>query len=214
MLKRVAAAPGVRLACQSRPSGDVSVAPLLPANWPVSALRGRQFPLPGEERFIVVLMVDMRNSTRLAETRLPFDAVFIVDRFVTAAGAAIEANGGRISHFLGDGLMATFGLDRGPRDACLQALSALIAIGRKVEALNRVLVAQTGEAIRFGMGLHCGQMVVGEIGYGAVRTFTALGDAANVAARLDGLCRDFGCEAVISQDVWRIAGFAAGCVCR
>ena len=154
----------------------------------------------------MVLMVDMRNSTRLAETRLPFDAVFIVDRFVTAAGAAIEANGGRISHFLGDGLMATFGMDCGPREACLYALSALIAIGRKVEALNRVLVAQTGEAIRFGMGLHCGQMVVGEIGYGTVRTFTALGDAANVAARLDGLCRDFGCEAVISHDVWRIAG--------
>lgn len=210
VLKRVAAAPGVRLACQSRPSGDVSVAPLLPADWPVSALRGRQFPLPGEERFIVVLMVDMRNSTRLAETRLPFDAVFIVDRFVTAAGAAVEANAGRISHFLGDGLMATFGLDRGPRDACLQALSALIAIGRKVEALNRVLVAQTGEAIRFGMGLHCGQMVVGEIGYGAVRTFTALGDAANVAARLDGLCRDLGCEAVISGDIWRIAGLSPG----
>jgi adenylate cyclase len=209
VLRRVAAEPGVRLACQSRPSGDVSVAPLLPANWPVSALRGRQLPLPGEERFIVVLMVDMRNSTRLAETRLPFDAVFIVDRFVTVAGAAIEANAGRISHFLGDGLMATFGLDCGPRDACLHALSALIAIGRKVEMLNRVLIAETGEAIRFGLGMHCGQMVVGEIGYGTVRTFTALGDAANVAARLDGLCKDLSCQAVISQDVWRTAGLSA-----
>ena len=79
----------MRLACQSRPSGDVSVAPLLPPNWPHAALRRREWPMPGEERFIVVLMVDMRNSTRLAETRLPFDAVFIVDRFVTAAGTAV-----------------------------------------------------------------------------------------------------------------------------
>jgi adenylate cyclase len=204
----VAAEPGVRLACQSRPTGDVSVAPLLPAHWPVSALRRREWPMPGEERFIVVLLVDMRNSTRLAETRLPYDAVFVVDRFVTAAGSAVEANGGRIGHFLGDGLMATFGLGCGPKDACRRALSAVIAIGGKVEALNRLLIADTGEGIRFGIGVHCGQLVVGEIGQGATRTFTALGDAANVAARLDELCKSFRCEAVISADVWRIAGLS------
>ena len=89
VLRRIGAEPGVRLACQSRPSGDVRVAPLLPSDWPITALRRREWPMPGEERFIVVLMVDMRDSTRLAETRLPFDAVFIVDRFVTAAGLAV-----------------------------------------------------------------------------------------------------------------------------
>jgi adenylate cyclase len=206
VLQRVAAEPGVRLACQSRPTGDVSVAPLLPANWPVAALRRREWPMPGEERFIVVLMVDMRNSTRLAETRLPFDAVFLVDRFVIAAGSAVEANGGRIGHFLGDGLMATFGLGCGPKLACRQALSALVGIGHRLEALNRVLAAETGEAIRFGIGMHCGPMVVGEIGYGGTRTFTALGDAANVAARLGDMCKGFRCEALISAEVWRTAG--------
>jgi len=209
VLERVGAGPLVRLACQLRPLGDISVVPLLPANWPVAALRRREWPLPGEERFIVVVMVDMRDSTRLAETRLPFDAVFVVDRFVTAAGAAVSAHGGRVSHFLGDGLMATFGLKCEARNACLQALSALAAIGRNVEALNRVLIAETGEAIRFGMGAHCGSAVVGEIGYGETRVFTSLGDAANVAARLEGLCKDFGCEAVISCDVCTMAGIPA-----
>jgi adenylate cyclase len=209
ILERVAAAPLVRLACQVRPQGDVCVVPLLPANWPEAALRRREWPLPGEERFIVVLMVDMRDSTRLAETRLPFDAVFIVDRFVTAAGAAVQANGGRVSHFLGDGLMATFGLGCGAKDACLQALTALVAIGRNVAALNTVLIAETGEAIRFGVGLHCGSAVVGEIGQGEIRVFTTLGDVVNVAARLEGLCKDFGCEAVISHDVCTMAGVHA-----
>jgi adenylate cyclase len=205
VLNRVAAQPGVRLACQSLPMGDVSVAPLLPADWPLAALRGQEWPMPGEERFIVVLMVDMRNSTRLAETRLPFDAVFIVDRFVTAAGTAVTANGGRVSHFLGDGLMATFGLACGAREACRQALAAAVAIGRNVAALNTMLVAQTGEGVRFGIGIHCGPAVVGEIGQGVLRTFTTLGDAANVAARLEALCKQFGSEAVVSHDVWRIA---------
>jgi adenylate cyclase len=210
VLKRVAAEPGVRLACQSRPQGDVSVAPLLPSNWPLTALNPRDWPMPGEERFIVVLMVDMRNSTRLAETRLPFDAVFIVDRFVTAAAAAVDASGGRCSHFLGDGLMATFGLACGAQDACLQALHALIAIGRNIAALNRVLLAEIGEGVRFGVGIHCGSAVVGEVGQGAMRTFTTLGDAANMAARLEALCKEFGSEAVISDDVWRIAGLSPG----
>jgi adenylate cyclase len=206
VLRRVTAEPGVRLACQSRPAGDVSVAPLLPANWPIEALRRREWPMPGEERFVVVLTVDMRDSTRLAETRLPFDAVFIVDRFVSAASSAVEANGGRISHFLGDGLMAAFGLTCGPGQACRQSLHALVAFTRQVEALNRVLLTETGDVVRFGVGIHGGQVVVGEIGSGAMRTFTTIGDAANVAARLEGLCKRFSCEAVISHDVWRIAG--------
>jgi adenylate cyclase len=205
VLERVAAAPPVRLACQLRPYGDVCVVPLLPADWPPEALRRREWPLPGEERFIVILIVDMRDSTRLAETRLPFDAVFVVDRFVTAAGAAVQANGGRVNHFLGDGLMATFGLQCGARDACRQALTALVEIGRNVEALNRLLVAAAGEAVRFGVGMHCGSAVVGEIGHGEVRVFTSLGDVVNVAARLEGLCKEFSCEAVISHDVCSVA---------
>jgi adenylate cyclase len=209
VLNRIAAGPAVRLACQSRPTGDVSVVPLLPADWPIAAVRRREWPMPGQERFIVVLTVDMRDSTRLAETRLPFDAVFVVDRFVSTAGAALTASGGRISHFLGDGLMATFGLKCEPQQACMQALSALVAIGRSVEMLNAVMLAETGEKIRFGIGVHCGSAVVGDIGDGAMRTFTTLGDAANVAARLESLCKEFRCEAVISHDVWKTAGLEA-----
>jgi adenylate cyclase len=201
VLDRITAGPLVRLACQLRPLGDISVVPLLPAHFSAASLRRDEWPLSGEERFIVVMMVDMRDSTRLIETRLPFDAVFVVDRFVTTVGAAVTACGGRVSHFLGDGLMATFGLMCGAQDACVQALSAVVAIGDHVETLNRVLVAETGEAIRFGIGMHCGHAVVGEIGYGETRVFTTLGDAANVAARLEAMCKGFGCEAVISHDV-------------
>ncbi len=208
VLRRIAAEPGVRLACQVRPTGDIGVIPLLPPHWPVAAVRHSEWPMPGEERFIVVLMVDMRDSTRMAETRLPFDAVFIVDRFVTAAGLAVETNGGRVSHFLGDGLMATFGLECGPREACRQALATLIAIGRNIADLNAVMRAEVGEDIRFGIGAHCGSAIVGGIGYGPIRTFTALGDAANVASRLETLCKTFRCEAVISHDICRIADIA------
>ena len=102
--------PARALACQLRPEGDLSVVPLLPPYLNAAALRTSIRPQPGEERFIVVLIVDMRNSTRLADTRLPFDAVFIIDRFINAVGAAVTEAGGVANHFTGDGLMAIFGL--------------------------------------------------------------------------------------------------------
>jgi adenylate cyclase len=84
-----------------------------------------------------------------------------------------------------------------------------MAIGRNVAALNQVLQAEIGEGIRFGVGVHCGTAIVGEIGFGAMRTFTYLGDAANVAARLEGLCKTFGCEAVVSNEVFMTAAVSA-----
>jgi adenylate cyclase len=209
VLRHIGALPGVRLACQTRPTSDVCVAPLLPPDLTVGAVRRREWPQPGEERFVVVMMVDMRNSTRLAETKLPFDAVFIVDRFVSTVGRAVDASGGKVSHFLGDGVMATFGLGCPPPTACRQALAALTAIGTNVEALNRILRAEVGEEVRFGVGVHCGSAVVGGIGYGATRTFTTLGDTSNVAARLEGLCKEFACQAVVSDDVFRTADVPA-----
>ena len=203
VLERVRARPGVRLACQLRPTGDVAVVPLLP---PDGTARARtQAPAGGEERFIVALVADMRNSVRLTETRLPYDAVFIIDRFVAALGEAVVASGGRVCNFTGDGLIATFGLEAAPAEACRSALAALPRIGRNVARLNRALLAEMSEPIAFGVGLHASHAVVGEIGYAASRGFTTLGDATNVAARLETLCKEFGCEAVVSEEVCRRA---------
>jgi adenylate cyclase len=200
VLTRVQAGPGVRLACQLRPTADLAVVPLLPAG----SVRGA--PKTGEERFIVALVADMRNSVRLAETRLPFDAVFIVERFVAAVAEAVTAAGGQVTHFTGDGLIATFGLAATPAEAARQAVTAVARIGAGVAALNRVLAGELATPIRFGVGVHGSAAVVGEIGIAGARVFTTLGDAANTAARLEALCKDFGCEAVISEDVCRLAG--------
>jgi adenylate cyclase len=206
VLDRVAADPGVRLACQLRPLGDIAVVPLLPPQRGTALMHRTPGRRTGEERFIVAVMVDMRNSVRLAETRMPFDAVFIIDRFVTAVGDAVTHAGGRVNHFTGDGLIATFGLHCTPEPACRQAIAGLIAIGRNVAALNTVLAGEMDEPILFGVGVHGGTAVVGEIGYAESRVFTTLGDASNVASRLEALCKEFACEAVISEEVCRLSG--------
>jgi adenylate cyclase len=208
VLDRVGAGPLVRLACQLRPLGDISVVPLLPPHYSLDALRRRSWPQSGEERFVVVLVADLRDSTRLAETRLPFDTVFVIDRFVNAVSVAVIDAGGRPNQFTGDGLMAVFGLACPPAEACRRAVLAVALIGRKVAELNHVLAAEMGLPIRFGLGVHGSSAVVGEVGMAETRVFTTLGDAANGASRIEKLCKDYSCEAVISEVVCRESGLA------
>jgi adenylate cyclase len=208
VLDRVGAGPLVRLACQLRPEGDIRVVPLLPPHYSFEALRRRTWPQSGEERFVVVLVADLRDSMLLAETRLPFDTVFIIDRFVNSVSVAVTAAGGRPNQFTGDGVMAVFGLDCAPAEACRRAILAVALIGRKVADLNQILAAEMGLPIRFGLGVHGSSAVVGEVGLAETRVFTTLGDAANGASRIEKLCKEYGCEAVISEAVCRESGFA------
>jgi adenylate cyclase len=205
VLARVRAEPAVRLACQLRPLGDLSVVPLVPADVSAEELRQRAFARGGQERFIVVLVADMRGSTDFAVRHLPFDVVFTVGSFVEALGRGIAEAGGQPNQFIGDGLLAMFGVDCGPAEACRRALRAAVKIADNVSALNELMAAEWGEPVRFGIGIHGGEAIVGEIGYRDNMVFTALGDPANAASRLQDQCKVFECEVAISEDVCRIS---------
>src|SRR5205807_9291077 len=82
----------------------------------------------GQERYLVSMFVDMRGSTQLAEKRLPFDTVFIVNRFLGAVSQAVLEAGGQPNQFVGDGMLALFGLQVSRREACRQALRAAAMI--------------------------------------------------------------------------------------
>ena len=210
VLDRLGADPGViRLACQVRPRGDVYVVPLVPPEAQQAFLHRRQALLAPEERFVVHMFVDMRDSTRLAATRLPHDSVFMLGRFIAAVSAAVLEAGGVPNQFLGDGILAMFGLRSDPRTACNQALAGLANVARNVRRLDALLQAELGETLRFGVGLQCGRTILGEIGFRDHVTFTGLGDPPNVASRLQALAKELGCEAVVAEDVLREAGLSA-----
>ncbi len=200
----------VRLACQLRPLRDVAVLPLVPPDAQVAFLQRRQQRAMPREHFVAVMVVDMRGSTQLAAARLPYDNVFILGRFVAAISAAVVQAGGVPNQFLGDGVLAIFGLDCDARTACRQAVTATQLVARNIRFLNVALAHELAVPIDFGVGVHCGQAVVGEIGFRDYVAFTALGDAPNVASRLEALTKDLGCEAVVSDDVMRHGGLGAG----
>jgi adenylate cyclase len=211
VLERVGASgdPAVRLACQLRPHTDVTFYLVFPTNTTAATMWRSVRHSLGEERYVVSLFVDMRRSTSIAERRLPFDTMFLINRFVAAVSRAVEANGGQPNQFLGDGVLALFGLDCGPELACRQALAAIAAIAANVEQLNREFAADLAESIRFGIGVNGGEVVVGDVGYKDNVVFTALGDAVNVAARLQDLTKELDCEALVAEDVCRRAGLAS-----
>jgi adenylate cyclase len=120
-LRRIGSPPDVRLACQLRPHGPVEVTPLLSASVTARDALRRLIHAQGGERQIAVLFADIRDFTRVAETKLPYDVVFLLNRYCRAMGEAIEIAGGRVDKFTGDGVMALFGLETNGPEACRQA---------------------------------------------------------------------------------------------
>jgi adenylate cyclase len=210
VLNRVGAGsdPAIRLACQLRPETDLSFFQIFLPQITAASLRTSSPARIGEERYLVSMFVDMRGSTRLAEKRLPFDTVFIVNRFLGAVAQAVIACGGQPNQFVGDGQLALFGLATDPRTACRQALKAAAMIAANVDELNQFLAHDLREPIRFGIGIHGGEVIIGDIGYRDHMVFTALGDAVNVAARLQDMTKSLACEAIVSEEV-RVTGLLA-----
>ena len=209
VLERVSAGAGVRLACQLRPTRDIAFVPMLPPHTTVRDVNRGWPARSGDERYVVIMFVDMRGSSRLAEGSLPFDTVFVINQFLNAVSRAVVAAGGEPNQVLGDGLLALFGLKGSPEDACRGAIVASAMIAANVERLNGALAYGLIEPIRFGIGIHAGVTIAGDIGYNRHSQFTVIGDPVNVAARLQDLTKRFGCEVLMSEEVYARAGFAA-----
>jgi adenylate cyclase len=206
----VSANPSIRLACQLRPQSDLSVIPILPASMNAELLRKGSRMNIGKERYIVSMFVDMRGSTKLAEARLPFDVVFLINRFLGACSQAALDAGGQPNQFVGDGVLALFGIEVDAKTACRQAIRAATKVATNVDLMNRQLASDLPEPIQYGIGIHGGEVIIGDIGFQDHTVFTALGDPVNVAARLQDMTKALDCKAIISDEVFATAGVVAG----
>jgi adenylate cyclase len=205
-LIRIKPEPGVRLACQLRPTGNLTVAPLLVAMPDTIVPANSQEVSPGRERDIAVLFCDLRNFTTLTESRLPFDIVFLLNRYFAVVGNAVEQTGGHLDKFIGDGAMALFGINATPEEGCRQALAAARLIIAGIEELNIELAKDFSTQLQIAIGIHTGHAVVGTLGYGRTKNMTAIGDTVNVASRLESVAKQFNVPLVISEPVARLSG--------
>ncbi len=202
-LARIKASGDVRLACQFRPLHDISVVPVLSAGRTRISEPGSSRAARGQEREIAVLFCDLRGFTSLTERRLPFDTVFILNRYFEVVGHAVEEAGVHLDKFIGDGALALFGLSASPDLGCRQAVEAALRIRQGVADLNKAYGSELERPLQLAMSLHVGPAVVSEMGYGQATSLTAVGDTLNAASRLEDLAKELDAELVISDDLAR-----------
>jgi len=204
VLSRIGAAPDLRLACRVRPKVDLAVRPLFPIRetgpLDVDAERYRW----GMEQEVAILFVDIRGFTALSERRYPYDVVYLLNEYLTAMSGAITGNGGYVDKFIGDAVMAIFGMSDGLAAGCREALAASGDMARALDALNATFAEQLREPLRIGIGIHAGPAVLGRVGVamgGHTEGLTALGDTVNTASRLEGATKELATMLVFSKAV-------------
>ena len=207
-LARIGAEPDVRLACQLHPVTNVGVTPLLmPEGRRAAAALAAQPATPGREQEVAILFCDIRGFTAIADHRLPFDIVFLLNRYFAVIGKAVEQAGGRLDKFIGDGAMALFGVGTTNVEACRQAIAAAAAILVDLDRLSGELKEEISTPLKVAVGIHAGPAIVGAMGYRSVMGVTAIGDTVNVASRLEAVAKEFDAAVVISEVAALLSGF-------
>jgi adenylate cyclase len=141
--------------------------------------------LGGEKRHVAVLFVDIRGFTPMSEGLMPEEVVEILNEYLNLTTNAIFKNKGTLDKFIGDATMAIFNAPFDLDDYVFRAVCTAMDIAKGSNALDAKLQERFGRSVSFGIGVHCGDAVVGNIGCEHRMDFTAIGDTVNTAARLE-----------------------------
>ena len=159
---------------------------------------------PAEQRELAVLFVDLVGFTRAAEQANPSDIARWLASYRDRVDAVVRARGGFIDKFIGDGVMAIFGYETDASAAARSAMEAIPALAAAIEEWQ----SSEPQALQFelAIGGALGPIFVGVIGAGERREFTVIGDAVNVAARLEGAAKERSVLAAVSRELVSAAG--------
>lgn len=148
-----------------------------------------------------ILFSDIRDFTTLSEKKSPADVVLMLNQFFDAMTDCIESEGGVVNKFIGDAILAVFGAPIFFEDHSVKAVTAAKKMRIRLQSLNEDFLKQGYPQFKIGIGVHTGHILAGTIGSHHRMEYTVIGDAVNVASRIEGLCKETGKDILVSGDV-------------
>ncbi|MGA2232733.1 MAG: peroxidase family protein [Tepidisphaeraceae bacterium] len=200
--------PNIRLACQTHADGPCRVRRIVIDEKDADAAIASSSPAGGREIKLAILFSDIKDFTPLSERHLPHDVIHILNRYFRLLGEAVLQHDGYIDKYIGDGMMALFGLDQpDPARACMDAIAAALKIQAGQTELNEYLARHFGSSLGTRIGIHYGEAVIGQMGHPLKQQFTAIGDSVNIASRVESACKGTGADLLVSEAVYaHVAG--------
>ena len=201
MAERLGLGDEVRLACQLRPDAPLRIRRLVLDETDLmmsSQLDRAVTTRTGEARDVTILFSDIADFTSISESLSPYDVMYLLNRFFVEIGDVVERNGGYIDKFIGDGLMAIFGIDDQPH-APLRAVKSALQILEVADRMKPFLQSMYEVDFDVRIGLHYGEAVIGSLGSVGHERLTAIGDIVNVASRIEAANKDAGTRFLISE---------------
>ncbi|SPH20145.1 Adenylate cyclase 1 [Ascidiaceihabitans donghaensis] len=199
-LAAVGAGPKTRLACQIKPTDPTTVFRVFQ-----DGRKRRAHATQGEEKELAILFLDMRGFTARTTGQLPYDVVFLLNRFFDAVVPAVTRNNGTIDKYMGDGFLAVFETANAHSSA-QAALRATMGIAKALASFNVQLNAEGQPPVAIGIGVHLGDVVLGEIGAAGHAPRTLIGDTVNTASRLEAITKEHSAQVFLSQPLLKAAG--------
>ena len=157
--------------------------------------------LGGQLADICVLFSDVRGFTTLTEHMPPQVVTTVLQRYFDRMVHAVHRYDGTVDKFIGDGMMVLFGAPRKSQDPCGDAVQCALAMMAELDALNVEFEREGLPTLTIGIGINYGTVTVGNIGSSERHNYSAIGDAVNVAARVEGLTKDLGRKIIITESV-------------
>ena len=204
LAKRLNLPDTIRLACQTKVCGKVKYRRLLLDKRDLSLnsqLSSKKTGSVGTVRNLTIMFCDIKGFTPFSESLSAYDVIFILNRYFSIMREIILKNGGEVNNYIGDAILAIFGLKES-RQQILRTVNTGLQMLKAMDEFKKYLKDAYDRTFDMRIGIHNGEVIVGSVGYGDDKKLTVIGDVVNIASRIEATNKDAGTRLLISENAY------------